>query len=60
MIGRDHRRPVRDDQIAKQPQLGGEIMRHVRMVIHVVAREIGETAGADAHPVQPVLIEAVR
>ena len=38
MIGRDHRCAIRDNQIAEQPQLGGEIMRDIRMVIHVVAR----------------------
>ena len=60
MIGRDHRRAVGGDEIAEQPQLGGEIMRDVGMVIHVVARQIGKAAGADAHAVEPILIEAVR
>ena len=60
MIGRDHRSAIRHHQIAEQPQLGGKIMRDVRMVVHVVAREIGETAGCYAHAVQPILIEPVR
>ena len=60
MIGRDHRSAIRRDQIAEQPQLGGKIMRDVRMVIHVVARQVGETAGGDAHAVEPILIEPVR
>ncbi len=47
MIGRDHRRATGHDQIAKQPQLGGQVMRDVGMVIHVVARQIGESAGLD-------------
>ena len=60
MIGRDHRRAIGCDQIAKQPQLGGKIMRDVGMVIHVVARQVGEAAGVDPDPVQPELIEPVR
>ena len=35
-------------------------MRGIGMVIHVVAREVGEAAGGDAHAVEPVLIEPVR
>ena len=35
-------------------------MRDIRMIIHVVARQIGEAAGGDAHAVQPVLVEPVR
>ena len=35
-------------------------MRDIRMVIHVVAGEIGEAAGGDAHAVEPILIEPVR
>ena len=60
MIGRDHRRAVGHHQIAKQPQLGVEVMRDVGMIIHVVARQVGEGAGGDAHAVEAVLIEAVR
>ena len=48
------------DEIAEQPQLGGEIMRDVRMVIHVIARQVGESAGTDADTVQSILIEPVR
>ena len=60
MIGRDHRRAARRDEIAEQPQLGGEVMRDIGMIVHVIAREIGEAAGGDAHAVQAVLIKAVR
>jgi hypothetical protein len=59
MIGRDHRCAIGNDQL-EQPQLGGEIMRNIGMVIHVVARQIGEAAGVDAHAVEPVLVESVR
>ena len=60
MIGRDHRRAAVGDEIAEQPQLGVEVMRDIGMIIHVVARQIGEAAGGDAHAVEPVLVEPVR
>ena len=60
MIGRDHGRAAGHDEIAEQPQLGGEVMRDIGMIIHVVARQIGKAAGRDAHAVEPVLVEAVR
>jgi hypothetical protein len=60
MIGRDHRSTIGHDEIAKQPQLGGQIMRDVRMVIHVIARQVGESAGTDADAIQSILIEPVR
>ncbi len=60
MIGRDDRRAAGRDQIAEQPQLGGEVMRHIRMIIHVVARQVGEAAGRDAHAVEPILVEPMR
>ncbi len=60
MIGRDHRSAIRHDQIAEQPQFCSEVMRDIGMVIHVVARQIGKTAGADAHAIQPILVEPVR
>ena len=60
MIRRDHRGAIGRHQIAEQPQLGVQIMRDIGMVIHVVAREIGEAAGGDPHAVEPVLVEPVR
>ena len=60
VIGGDHRRAAVHDQIGEQPQLGREIMRDVRMIIHVIARQVGEAAGVDAHAVEPELIEPVR
>ena len=60
MIGRDHRRAAGRHEIAEQPQLGGEVVRDVGMIIHVIARQIGKAAGGDAHAVEPVLVEPVR
>ncbi len=56
----DHRRAVRRDQVVKQPQLGGEIIFDGLMIVEMIARQIGEGAGGDAHAVEPVLVEAVR
>ena len=44
----------------EQPQLGGEIVLDRRVIVHVVARQIGEGAGGEAHAVEPLLVEAVR
>jgi hypothetical protein len=60
MIGGDHGRAPRRDEFAEQPELGREVMRDGRMVIHVVAREIGEAAGRHAHAVEAILVEPVR
>ena len=60
MIRGNHRRAAGRDEIAEQPQLCIEVMRDIRMIIHVVARQIGKAAGGDAHAVEPVLVEPVR
>ena len=56
----DHRRTLWHNQVIKQPQLGGEIVFDGLMIIEMIAREIREGAGGDAHAVEPVLVEAVR
>ncbi len=56
----DDCRAVRRDQIVEQAPLGGEIGLDGRMIIEMIARQIGEGAGGDAHAVKPVLIESVR
>ena len=60
MIGRNHGSTTGRNEIAEQPHLGAEVMRDGRMIIHVVARQIGEAAGGDAHAVEPELVEPVR
>ena len=60
MIGGDHRDAIGIDQIAKQPQLCVEIVRDGGVIIHVIARQVGEAGGADAHAVEPELIEPMR
>ena len=56
----DHRGAAGRDQIAEQPQLGVEIGLDARMIIEMIARQIGEGAGGDAHAVEPMLVEPVR
>src|SRR5581483_11870011 len=60
VIGGNDRRAAGRNEIAKQPQLGIEIMRDIGMIIHVVAREIGEAGRRDAHAIEAILIESVR
>jgi hypothetical protein len=60
VIGRDHGRATGNDQVREQSQLGREIIFQRRMIIEMVAAEIGEGAGRDPHPVEPALVEAVR
>ena len=60
VIGDDHRRAARLHEIAEQPELGGEIGFERRMIVEMIAADIGEGAGRDAHAVEPVLVEAVR
>ena len=60
MIGGNDRCAALRNQFAKQPQLGGKVMCDGRMIIHVVARQIGEAGRRNAHAVEPVLVEAVR
>ena len=46
-------------QRVEQPQLRPEIILDGRMIVHVVAAEIGEGAGGKPHAIQPALVEAV-
>ena len=60
VIDIDHGGAARLDQVAEQPQLGGEIGLECRMIVEMIAADIGEAAGRDPHAVEPVLVEAVR
>ena len=60
MVGRDHGGTVRCDDALEQDQLGGEISLLGRVVVHVVARQVGEATDRHAHAVDAVLIEPVR
>ncbi len=59
-VGFDHRRlPLRKQRV-EQAQLRREIGFHVRMIIEMVARQIGEGAGREPHAIEPALIEPMR
>jgi hypothetical protein len=60
VIDIDDASPMRLDQFREQPQLGGKIRRHRRMIIEVIAADIGEGTGRDPHRVKTTLIEPMR
>ena len=59
-VGVDDRGRAGRQEVAEQPELGGEIILDRRVIIHVVAAEIGEGAGGEPHAVEPLLVEPVR
>ncbi len=59
-IRRDHGGAVRRDDALEQDQLGGEIRVLGRVIVHVIARQIGEAADRHTHAVDAMLVEAVR
>ena len=59
VIDVDHRRAAGEQQGGEQPRLGGEIAVHIRMVIEMVAAEIGEGGNMYVQPVKTVLRKAV-
>ena len=58
-VGIEYRRAIRGEQFVEQAQLGGQVGRHVAMVVEVVARQRRERRGLDPDTVEPVLVEAV-
>src|SRR5262249_4586656 len=44
----------------KQAEFGGEISLDSRVIVEMIARQIGESAGRNAHAIEAMLIEAVR
>ena len=59
IVGEDDGRRTLRQQRLEQPHLGSVIVLDRRMVVHVVAAEIGEGAGGEPHAVEPALVEAV-
>ncbi len=47
-------------KVPEQPELGGEIILDRRVIVHVVARQVGERARGEPHAVEPLLVEAMR
>ena len=60
IVGPDHRRAIGRKQLVEQPHLGLEIGLHRRMVVEVVAAEVGERDGLQRHALGAVLVEPVR
>ncbi len=58
-VGVDHRRRALGQELGEQPHLGGEIVLDHRMVVHVIAAEIGEGRRLQAHAVEAMLVEPV-
>ena len=48
------------EQTLEELQLGRKIVRHRRVIVEMVAREVGEGAGAQANAVEPALDDPVR
>ena len=59
VVGEDDRRRALRQQRLEQPQLGLVIVLDRRMIVHVVAAEIGEAAGGEPDAVEPALVEAM-
>ena len=59
-IGVDDGGAARRQQLGEQAQLGGEVGFHGRVIVEVVAAEIGEGRRLQPDAVEPVLVEAVR
>jgi hypothetical protein len=59
-VGVDDRRCVGRQQLGEQAQLGGEVGLHARVIVEMIATEIGEGGSLQLNAVEPVLVEAVR
>ena len=46
--------------VLEQPEFGREIILDRRVIVHVVAGQIGESAGGEPHAIEPLLVEAMR
>ena len=58
-VGVEHRRAARGQKLLEQAHLGGQVGRHVAVIIQMVARQVGEGRRRDLDAVEPVLVEAV-
>ncbi len=58
-VGIHHRDAALFHQLAEQPQLRGEVIFETRVIIEMVARDVGEAGGGNLHPIQSILIQAM-
>ena len=59
-VGVDDGHAIRRQQLGEQAQLGGEVGLHRRVIVEVVAAEVGEGRGLQSDAIEPELVEAVR
>ena len=48
--------PAGIDQLGEQPQLRREVGLHGAVIVQVIAGQVGERGGRDAHPIEAVLV----
>src|SRR5262249_57229150 len=60
IVDADNGRATRNNQILEQTKLGGEVGFDAGVVVEVISRQVGKSAGRDAHAVEAMLVEAVR
>ena len=60
VIDIDDRGTAIRQQFVKQSQFGGKIGFEARMIVEVVARDIGESRRRNAQSIEPILIEPMR
>ena len=56
----DDRGAARFDEDREEPQLGGEVGLEAQVIVQMIARDVGESAGGNAQAVEAVLIEPMR
>ena len=56
-IGIDHRNAAALHDFGKQAQLDGQVILEGRMIVHVIAGDVGEANACDLHAIQPVLVQ---
>ena len=59
-VGIDDRNSVGREQLGEEAQLGREIGLDRRVIVEMIAAEVGEGGGLQPDAVEPVLVEAVR
>ena len=59
VIAIHHRHAARRKVVVEELPLGLEVGLHVRVVVEMVAREVGEAAGPEGEPVHALLVERV-
>ena len=59
-VGIDDGRLSRSQEVLEEAHLGREVMLGRRMVVEVIARQVGEGCARELHAIEPVLVEPMR